>query len=224
MTLLNIVNRPRRNRKNINLRKLVRENYFLPEKFVSPIFVHDGNEKKIKIETMPDCFRLSQSEVLVEVGHLESLGINNIILFPSLSESLKSEDARESFNSNGLIPQLIKQLKDLYPKMNVFTDIALDPYSTQGHDGIVDPRSGEILNDQTIDILCKMALTQAAAGADVLGPSDMMDGRVGQIRNALDENGFTQVSIMSYCAKYASAFYGPFRDALDSAPKSGDKK
>lgn len=173
---------------------------------------------------MPGQFRYSVDNLVREVKELYNLGIKCVSLFPAIEESLKDSWAKESTNPEGLYPHAIKAVKDACPDMVIMTDVAMDPYSSDGHDGFVDPKTGEIVNDQTLEILASMAIAQAQAGSDIIGPSDMMDGRVGYIRSALDQESFNNVSIMSYSSKYASNFYGPFRDALDSAPKSGDKK
>lgn len=203
---------------------MVRENIVLPGNFIYPLFVHtkDYNED---IGPMPGCERHSFDSVIKEVGEARELGVKSVVLFPKIPEELKSNSADECYNPDGLIPKLITAIKMKYPDVMVWTDVALDPYSDQGHDGMVssdslgDGGKGRILNDETIEQLCRQALCQARAGADVIAPSDMMDGRVGAIRSALDAHGFTDVSIVSYTAKYASAYYGPFRDALDSAPR-----
>ena len=221
---MNMNIRPRRNRKNEVIRSLVRENYLGAQHLIAPLFVIEGTNQKIAIKSMPDCFRLSIDELIKEAKVLFDLGIRTIALFPAVEEKLKTPDARESYNPNNINHRAMMALKEALPEMMIMGDIALDPYSSDGHDGIVDPKSGEILNDPSLEVLAKMAVAQARAGADILGPSDMMDGRVQVIRQALDKEGFTNVLIMSYTAKYASAFYGPFRDALDSAPKKGDKK
>jgi porphobilinogen synthase len=171
---------------------------------------------------MPGIFRLTTDNLLKEMEACLKLGINTFCLFPNIEEKLKDKTASESLNKKGLYLSAIREVKKKFPEACIMTDVAMDPYSSDGHDGLV--KKGKILNDETLKILGHMALAQAEAGADIIGPSDMMDGRVGYIRNLLDEKGFTEVSIMSYTAKYASAFYGPFRDALDSAPKFGDKK
>lgn len=216
--------RPRRNRKSNAVRNLVKENILTTNDLLMPFFVIEGKNKRIPIKSMPGQFRLSIDEVIKEVKICHKLGINAIAIFPAVDDKLKSKDAKESFNPNGLNQRAIKAIKNAVPEILIMTDIALDPYSTDGHDGLVHAKTGEILNDETLNVLCKMAVTQAKAGTDIVGPSDMMDGRVGAIRDALDDAGFINVSIMSYTAKYASSFYGPFRDALDSAPKKGDKK
>lgn len=214
--------RPRRNRKNATIRALCLENSLSPQDLVYPLFIHGGGKDE-DIQAMPGQKRLSPDGLLSEVARAKENGVNSIVLFPRIEDSLKSSQAEECFNESGLIPESIRRLKREFPELVVITDVALDPYSSDGHDGLVSDE-GEILNDQTIEILCKQAVCQANAGADVISPSDMMDGRVGAIRAALDESGHTNVSILSYTAKYASAFYGPFRGALDSAPRSGDKK
>ena len=220
---MDIINRPRRNRKTNAVRRLVRENTVTTNDLIAPLFVIEGENQKVEISSMPGCYRLSIDNLVKEVKELYDLGIPCVSLFPAVDESLKTKDARESYNPDGLNQRAVRAVKAAVPEIAVMTDIALDPYSSDGHDGLVSD-SGEILNDETLVVLQKMAVCQAEAGADIVGPSDMMDGRVGAIRVALDEAGYKSVSIMSYTAKYASAFYGPFRDALDSAPKSGDKK
>ncbi|MFN3198391.1 MAG: porphobilinogen synthase [Bradymonadia bacterium] len=213
--------RPRRNRKSAPVRAYHRETHLGPEHFVYPVFIHDG-EGVEAIGSMPGCSRLSLDALMEEVGGAIGEGINSVVLFPAIDESLKSSRGEEAYNPEGLVQRAIKRLKAQWPDLVVMTDVALDPYSSDGHDGIV--YEGRILNDETVEILCRQALSHAMAGADVIAPSDMMDGRVGAIRSTLDAAGFEEVSILSYTAKYASAFYGPFRDALDSAPKFGDKK
>ena len=214
--------RPRRNRKSETIRSLVREHDVTVKDLVFPLFVTDGAGVKHEISSMPGIFRLSKDLILKEVGECMKLGLKSFIIFPHVKESLKDTLATESYNPNSTYIQTIRAIKSNYPECCLITDVAMDPYSSDGHDGIV--QDGEILNDETLDVLSKMAIAQAVAGADMIGPSDMMDGRVGYLREALDEHGFEKVSIISYTAKYASAFYGPFRDALESAPKSGDKK
>ncbi len=218
--------RPRRNRKSAAIRALVRETSLEASDFVYPLFVHDEADD-VAIESMPGCTRWSLEGLLKEVGEAHQLGIQAVVLFPAIEESKKTPLAQESYNDEGLIPRAIGAIKEAYPALCVITDVALDPYNSDGHDGLVekDQQGGvTILNDETVDILCKQALSHARAGADIVSPSDMMDGRIGAIREALDEEGFTDVSILSYSVKYASAYYGPFRGALDSAPKAGDKK
>jgi porphobilinogen synthase len=169
-------------------------------------------------------YRYSADRIIDEIGAAVDLGINSFAPFPAINDGLKDRLARESTNLNGLYLKAVADIKRQFPDVAIMTDVAMDPYSSDGHDGVVDVDSGEILNDASLEVLGQMALAQARAGADIIGPSDMMDGRVAWIREVLDSNGFSNVSIMSYTAKYASAFYGPFRDALDSAPKKGDKK
>jgi porphobilinogen synthase len=201
---------------------MARETVLEPDRFILPLFIHrdDGD---VPIASMPGRSRLGPKGLLTEVAGALADGITSIVLFPAVADSLKTPHGEEAFNPAGLIPETIRRLKDRHPELVIVTDVALDPYSSDGHDGIVAP-DGRILNDETIEVLCQQAIAQARAGADIIAPSDMMDGRVGAIRRALDSEGFSEVSILSYTAKYASAFYGPFRDALDSAPKSGDKK
>ena len=219
---MNLIIRPRRLRRSEAIRKMVRENHLNPEDFIYPLFVHEKDFKE-EISAMPGIYRWDINGLIKEAFRAWKLGIKCVVLFPKIEENLKSEDGSQCYNEAGLIPQAIKLLKKEIPEMAIMTDVALDPYSCDGHDGIVD-ENGQILNDQTIDILCKQAVTQARAGADFIGPSDMMDGRVGAIRKALDSDGFSNVGIISYTAKYSSAYYGPFRTALDSAPKENSKK
>jgi porphobilinogen synthase len=219
-----MLNRPRRNRQNEVIRGMVRECHLSADHFIAPLFVIEGKNQNIPIKSMPGQYRLSVDELVKEVKELYSLGVRCVALFPAIDDKLKTPDAREAFNKNGLNARAIRAVKDAIPQMLVMGDIALDPYSSEGHDGLVDPKTGEILNDPTLEVLAQQALCEAEAGADIIGPSDMMDGRVGYIRMALDEASFHNTMIMSYTAKYASAYYGPFREALDSAPKKGDKK
>lgn len=219
-----MLNRPRRNRINPAVRDLVRENLLTTADLIAPLFVIEGKDQLIPVESMPGQYRMSIDLMVEKVRTLQKMGIRCVSLFPALEDSLKDSKGTESLNPDGLFQRAIKEVKNACPDMLVMTDVALDPYSSDGHDGIVDPKTGEILNDETLEILAGMAVNQARAGSDIIGPSDMMDGRVSAIRTALDENGFKNTSIMSYTAKYCSSFYGPFRDALDSAPKSGDKK
>jgi porphobilinogen synthase len=214
--------RPRRNRKNPTIRAMVREHHVGPEHFILPLFIHAG-EGDVPIGAMPGCSRLALAGLVREVEAARAVGVNAFALFPAVADALKRPDGRESFNPDGLVPRAIRLLKEKWPDVVVVTDVALDPYNSDGHDGIV-AKDGRILNDETIAVLCRQAVCQARAGADIVAPSDMMDGRVGAIRLALDGEGFNEVSILAYTAKYASGFYGPFREALDSAPKSGDKK
>lgn len=218
---MNLTSRPRRNRKSEALRGLVRETELSPAHLIYPLFFHE-DEEDTPIDSMPGCTRWSLDGLLREATEAYLLGIRAVVLFPKIEEALKSSGAEECHNAEGLVPRAIRALKAGLPGMTVVTDVALDPYNADGHDGLV--VNGEILNDETVEVLCRQALCQAEAGADIIAPSDMMDGRVEAIRETLDDHGFENVSIMSYTAKYASAFYGPFRGALDSAPKAGDKK
>ncbi|MCP4751379.1 MAG: porphobilinogen synthase, partial [Proteobacteria bacterium] len=193
------------------------------ENLIMPLFVIDGDSQQQEVESMPGIFRFSSDLIVRECRELHQLGVPAVVLFPALDNSVKDPLATESCNDDGLYQRTLRAIKETVPDMTVMTDVAMDPYSSDGHDGVVAP-NGLIVNDETLPILSAMAVSQARAGADVVAPSDMMDGRVGHIRRALDEEGFTQVGILAYSAKYASAYYGPFRDALDSAPKHGDKK
>ncbi|KKZ12757.1 MAG: delta-aminolevulinic acid dehydratase [Candidatus Synechococcus spongiarum SP3] len=214
--------RPRRLRRTPALRAMVRQTSLQATDLIYPLFVHEGDRNE-PIGSMPGCQRWCLDALGDEVGRARDLGIRCVVLFPKVADGLKSEDGAECFNEGGLIPRAIRRLKAEHPDMAVMTDVALDPYSSDGHDGIVSPH-GVVLNDETVEILCQQALAQARSGADLIGPSDMMDGRVEAIRTALDDHGFTDVGIISYTAKYSSAYYGPFRDALDSSPRaSGDK-
>lgn len=217
-----ITHRPRRNRKSEVIRNLVQENHVSVNDFIFPLFLIDGKNKRSEVKSMPGIFRLSPDLMLKEIEQCMKLGIKAFDIFPSLTDKYKDKTATESLNKNGLYLKTLTLIKKKFPEACIMTDVAMDPYSSDGHDGLV--RNGEIVNDETLEILAKMAVAQADCGIDIIGPSDMMDGRVGYIREALDEAGHSNVSIMSYTAKYASAFYGPFRDALDSAPKFGDKK
>jgi porphobilinogen synthase len=220
--MINLPQRPRRNRKNAAIRNMIQENSVTVNDLIFPLFLIEGKNKKSEVASMPGIYRLSSDLMLKEIESCLKLGLTTFDIFPSLNDKLKDKKATESLNKKGLYPSMIREIKKQFPEAVIMTDVAMDPYSSDGHDGLV--KNGQILNDETLSILAKMAIVQAEAGADIIGPSDMMDGRVGFIREALDEAGFTNVSIMSYTAKYASAFYGPFRDALDSAPKFGDKK
>ena len=214
--------RPRRLRRTPALRSMVRENVLQPSDFIYPLFVHEGADVQ-PIGAMPGAFRWSLDQLSAEVKRAWDLGIRCVVLFPKVSETLKTENGAECFNPDGLIPRAIRQLKRDLPEMAIMTDVALDPYSCDGHDGIVS-QDGVVLNDETIELLCRQAVMQAEAGADLIGPSDMMDGRVGAIREALDDAGYEHVGIISYTAKYSSAYYGPFREALDSAPREAGSK
>ena len=220
--MLDLIARPRRNRKDPIVRGFVRETWVGPQHFIYPLFIHGGSGR-IPIASMPGCERLDLDGLLAEAEGALGEGVRAIVLFPATPEELKNPRGDEAFNPDGLVQRAIRALKARFPELCVITDVALDPYNSDGHDGIVSP-DGRILNDETVDVLVKQALSQAEAGADIISPSDMMDGRIGAIRDGLDGAGFTDVSILAYTAKYASGFYGPFRDALDSAPKAGDKK
>ncbi len=222
MARLDLLSRPRRNRKSAAIRDAIRETWLGPEHFIYPLFLHEGGED-IPISSMPGKFRLSADGLVREVGRAVELGIRSVVVFPAIDEALKTNGGIEAYNPEGLIQTTITDLKRRWPELAVVTDVALDPYSSAGHDGIVS-EDGRILNDETVEVLVRQALSHARAGADVISPSDMMDGRVQAIREGLDDEGFTEVSILAYTAKYASAYYGPFREALDSAPKHGDKK
>ena len=214
--------RPRRNRKSIGIREMVSETNLKIESLIYPLFIVDGKNMKIPINSMPNCFRWSLDLLIKEIEICGELGIKNFVIFPAVEDSLKDKTATYSYSSANFYLKAINTIKNKFPDFTLMSDVAMDPYSSDGHDGLV--IKGEIDNDQSLPILCKMALSQAEAGIDIIGPSDMMDGRIGAIREVLDDNNFKNTSIMSYTAKYASAFYGPFRDALDSAPKYGDKK
>lgn len=214
--------RPRRLRQNASLRRMVRETTLTVDDLIYPMFVMEGEGQKQDIPSMPGCARYSLDLLAAEVKAVQDLGIPAIAIFPLIPVEQKDETGTESYNPEGLVPRAIKTVKEAAPELVVITDVALDPYSSQGHDGIV--KDGVILNDETVEVLIKQSLMHAKAGADIVAPSDMMDGRIGSIRNALDEEGHIDVGILAYSAKYASAYYGPFRDALDSAPQFGDKK
>ncbi|CAM9410946.1 unnamed protein product [Ectocarpus sp. 6 AP-2014] len=213
--------RPRRNRKSEAVRSMVRENVVRPANFIYPLFIHE-EDFEVEIKPMPGCLRHSLPHMLKEVEEAWQFGVRSFVVFPKVPDELKTNYADECYNPSGIVPRAVSMIKERFPDSIVCTDVALDPYSDQGHDGVV--QDGKILNDETIMQLTKQVVCQARAGADVVAPSDMMDGRVGAIRDALDSEGFTDVSILAYTAKYASAFYGPFRDALDSHPGFGDKK
>jgi len=214
--------RPRRNRLSSQMRGLVRETSLSPEQFIYPMFVQEGEGRRTPISSMPGQARLSIDLLVETAAQAFALGVPGVALFPALSDDLKDPRGAESANSAGLLQRAVRALKSALPALLVITDVALDPYSSDGHDGVL--IDGRIDNDITVPILAQMAVAQARAGADIVAPSDMMDGRVGAIRAALDAAGFSQVGICAYCVKYASAFYGPFREALDSAPRGGDKK
>jgi len=201
---------------------MVEETKLGVENLIYPFFVQDGVKQKIEISSMPNNFRWTIDLLLSEIEQCVELGIQSFVLFPAVADYLKDTIATYSYSDDNFYLNCIRSIKERFPEILLMSDVAMDPYSSDGHDGLV--KDGKIINDETLPILARMSVAQAQAGIDIIGPSDMMDGRVGSIRKALDEAGFSNVSIMSYTAKYASAFYGPFRDALDSAPKSGDKK
>lgn len=217
-----VPSRPRRNRKSPAIRSMVRETRLDAAQLIYPVFLH-ADADDVPIASMPGQTRWSLKGLVAEVRRVASLGIDKVVLFPKVDDSLKTETGEEAANDGGLVPQAIRAIKDACPETSVVTDVALDPYNCDGHDGIVSS-AGVILNDETIEVLCAQAACHARAGADIVAPSDMMDGRVGAIRTQLDAEGYTDVSIMAYTAKYASAFYGPFRGALDSAPKPSGSK
>lgn len=214
--------RPRRNRSTQTIRNLTTETRLSSEQLIYPLFLVDGSGVKDEVKSLPGNYRWSLDTLLKEIESCLKLGINSFVLFPAVEDNLKDSTATYSYSDENFYLKAIKTIKQTFPEVCLMSDVAMDPYSSDGHDGYVE--NGEILNDKTLQILGKMALAQAEAGIDIIGPSDMMDGRVGFIRDVLDEYSFTNTSIMSYSAKYASAYYGPFRDALDSAPKAGDKK
>jgi len=220
---ITITSRPRRNRVSDSIRSLVRENSLQVTDLIMPLFIIEGNNIRQPVESMPGISRLSLDLIVKECQTLHQLGVPAVVLFPALDDAQKDTRASESVNANGLYQRTIAAIKTAVPEMTIMTDVAMDPYSSDGHDGYV-TENGVIDNDITLQILAEMSVSQARAGADVIAPSDMMDGRVGYIREALDAAGFTHVGILAYSAKFASAFYGPFRDALESAPKYGDKK
>jgi len=218
---LDLSSRPRRNRRTAAIRGLVRETAFDPSHLIYPMFVQDGPTEAIS--SMPGQNRWSLDELIGEVKRAHSLGINAVVLFPKVPDEQKTETGEHAYDPTGLAQRAIAAVKQNVPEVCVITDVALDPYNSDGHDGVVSP-TGEVLNDQTIGVLCRQAISHASAGADIVAPSDMMDGRVGAIRAALDNDGYTSTAIMSYTAKYASAYYGPFRGALDSAPRASTGK
>jgi porphobilinogen synthase len=204
------------------IRSMVAETILTPNDFIAPLFIDEGENLQTEIPSMPNYYRRSLDLTVKEVKELWNMGIKSVLLFIKCKDELKDNTGKEAWNKNGLMQRSIKAIKNAVPEMYVMTDVALDPYSSYGHDGIVE--NGEIVNDATVEALVKMSIAHAEAGVDMVAPSDMMDGRIGAIRKGLEENGFTKVGIMAYSAKYASCFYGPFRDALDSAPGFGDKK
>ena len=219
---LPITKRYRRLRSNSVVRNMVAETALTADHFIVPLFISEGKNKKEEIPSMPGYFRFSLDRLNDELAELNKLGLRSVLLFVKVPDELKDNEGKEALNPDGLMQRSVRFIKQFDPEMIVFTDVALDPYSSYGHDGIV--VNQKIVNDATVDVLAKMAVSHAQAGADFVAPSDMMDGRVKAIREKLDEAGFTETGILSYSAKYASGFYGPFRDALDSAPGFGDKK
>lgn len=220
---MQLTHRPRRLRRNASVRSLVKENYLAVDDLIYPMFVMEGENNRVEVPSMPEAYRFTLDLLVKEVEENYTLGIKAIALFPAVPEEKKDLTGTESFNPEGLAQRAVRAIKAAVPDVIIFTDVALDPFTTHGHDGIID-ENGVILNDETVEVLVKMAVSQAAAGTDFVSPSDMMDGRIGAIRQGLDAAGFENVGILAYSAKYASAYYGPFRDALGSAPKSGDKK
>ncbi len=214
--------RPRRNRNSEAIRSLVRETTVTVDDLILPLFLLEGTKKKTEVESMPGIYRLSADLMLKEIESCLRLGIKAFDVFPVVEEKYKDKMATRSYDADFFYLKALRSIKKEFPEALIITDVAMDPYSSDGHDGIV--QDGKIINDETLEVLSKMALAQAETGIDMIGPSDMMDGRVGFLRDQLDVVGFKDTGIMSYTAKYASAFYGPFRDALDSAPKFGDKK
>jgi porphobilinogen synthase len=220
---MDLASRPRRNRRNPVIRALVRETDLTPDRLVMPCFVLEGEGREEPIASMPGCFRRSIDRLVEAAREWEALGVRTLNLYPVVPPERKDAQASLADSPDSLFQRAVSRLKEALPGVMLATDVALDPYTDHGHDGLLSP-DGRILNDQTVEVLCRMSVAQARAGADIVAPSDMMDGRVGAIRSALDSEGFADVLILSYSAKYASAFYGPFRDALSSAPRQGDKK
>ncbi len=214
--------RLRRNRQSPAIRGMVQENRLHPSDFIAPIFIMEGKDQKEEIPSMPGYYRYTLDVLGKELEELIEVGIQSVLLFVKVPDSKKDNEGTEALNDQGLMQESVRFIKKNYPDLWIMTDVAMDPYSSYGHDGIVE--DGEIVNDPSVEVLAKMAVSHAKAGADMVAPSDMMDGRIGVIRNALDQAGFEHTGIMAYSAKYASSFYGPFRDALDSAPGFGDKK
>jgi porphobilinogen synthase len=217
---MQLFHRPRRLRRTDWSRRLVQENTLASSDFIYPVFLLEGDGRKEEVKSMPGVSRVSLDLLIPIAEDCVKLGIPVMALFPVISNELKTADGKEAFNSNGLIPQAVKELKKKFPNLGIMTDIALDPYTSHGQDGIID-EEGYVINDMTVDALIKQALTHAQAGVDMVAPSDMMDGRIGAIRDALEAHGFLHTQIMAYSAKYASAFYGPFRDAVGSAGNLG---
>jgi porphobilinogen synthase len=219
---MKLTQRPRRNRKSEALRQMIAETELRPAQLVLPLFLCEGKGERQTIQSMPGIYRMSPDLILKEVTEAVSLGVKTFDIFPALPDAKKDQTGTESLNHYGLVPTTLMMIREKFPEVTLITDVALDPYSSDGHDGVV--RNGKIVNDETVELLAKMSVLHARSGADIVSPSDMMDGRVGAIRESLDGEGFTDTGILSYSVKYASSFYGPFREALDSAPKFGDKK
>jgi porphobilinogen synthase len=217
-----MLNRPRRNRKHPVIREMIEETVLRPSNLIYPLFMTDNPAEREAIASLPDQFRLNLNGIYKEIEEAQLLGLRTFVLFPVVKEELKDSRASYGLKEDNFYLEGIRKIKEHFPGIVLMSDVALDPYNSDGHDGLV--KNGIILNDETLPLLAQMSIAQAQAGIDIIGPSDMMDGRVGQIRKALDEHSFEHISIMSYTAKYASAFYGPFRDALNSEPKGGDKK
>ena len=217
-----MLQRPRRNRLTPTLRNLVQENYLQVSSLIQPLFLVPGENIKLEIKSLPGIFRFSEDLLLEEIGACMAVGVETFLIFPAIPEELKDKGASYSYSKDNFYLKAARNIKKKFPSSCIISDVAMDPYSIDGHDGWVE--DGQILNDKTLPVLAKMAVAQAEAGFDMIGPSDMMDGRIQFIREYLDNEGYTNTGIMAYTAKYASAFYGPFRDALDSAPKAGDKK
>jgi porphobilinogen synthase len=218
---MKLIQRPRRLRRSLSIRESVAETRSYPSQLVYPIFVQEV-EKDEPVLSMPGITRWSEKSLPKMLENCLELGLRSAVIFPKIPDSQKDPSGKEAMNPKGFVPRLIRETKKRFPELTLYSDVALDPFSSDGHDGIV--KNGEIVNDLTVEVLAKMAVVHAEAGVDFVAPSDMMDGRIGAIREALDSAGFTQTGILSYAAKYASSFYGPFREALDSAPRSGDKK
>jgi porphobilinogen synthase len=217
-----MLQRPRRNRLTPTLRNLVQENHLQVSSLIQPLFLVPGKNIKLEIKSLPGIFRFSEDLLLEEIGACMAVGVQTFLIFPAIPEELKDKGATYSYSKDNFYLKAARNIKKKFPSSCIISDVAMDPYSIDGHDGWVE--DGQILNDKTLPVLAKMAAAQAEAGFDMIGPSDMMDGRIQYIREYLDNEGYTNTGIMAYTAKYASAFYGPFRDALDSAPKAGDKK
>ena len=217
-----MLQRPRRNRLTPTLRNLVQENHLQVSSLIQPLFLVPGENIKLEIKSLPGIFRFSEDLLMEEIGACMAVGVQTFLIFPAIPEELKDKGATYSYSKDNFYLKAARNIKKKFPSSCIISDVAMDPYSIDGHDGWVE--DGQILNDKTLPVLAKMAVAQAEAGFDMIGPSDMMDGRIQYIREYLDNEGYTNTGIMAYTAKYASAFYGPFRDALDSAPKTGDKK